>query len=136
MKTRHLVLIGVTAVLVAGAATAGLAAAFGAFSAPRPTRIATVGGFGAGLGAAAAYLGLSTADLAADLRGGRTLAEVAKARGRSPDGLVDAMIAARTQRLSAAVSAGWLTEDEAKQVESRVRRHVTDLVDNGVGLGF
>jgi len=52
---------------------------------------------------AAAYLGMSEAELAARLAGGRTLAQVAAATpGRSSAGLVDALVAARRRTIEQA----------------------------------
>jgi hypothetical protein len=54
------------------------------------------------LARAAGYLGLSTAALQADLRSGKTLAQVADATaGKSEAGLVEALVAARRAKLHA-----------------------------------
>ncbi|HXQ87436.1 MAG TPA: hypothetical protein VN746_12235, partial [Gaiella sp.] len=45
------------------------------------------------LDAAASYLGMTEAELRTQLAGGKTLAEVAKAKGKSVDGLVSALVA-------------------------------------------
>ena len=163
MKTRHLVLAGVLAALVVAGGAAGIAAAFGVFSSPRHSQIAIApaqpggpglgsggfrrgfgggrlgrdgGGVGGDLDAAATYLGISSSDVFDDLRNGKTLAEVAKAQGKSAAGLIDAMVAAQKQTLAAAVSAGRITQDEAQQFESRIRQRVTGLVNGGFGGGF
>jgi hypothetical protein len=58
-------------------------------------------GFDGGLSAAATYLGLSTTDLAAKLRDGQTLAQVAGATpGKSVSGLVTALTEADSIRAS------------------------------------
>src|SRR5918999_2390710 len=44
------------------------------------------------LDAAADYLDLTEAELRAELRDGKTLAEIARAKGKSVDGLVDALV--------------------------------------------
>lgn len=62
---------------------------------------------------AAAYLGVSRAQLRRDLSSGSTLAEIANATsGRSAYGLTDALFAARAALLSEEVSAGKLSEAE------------------------
>jgi hypothetical protein len=53
------------------------------------------------LTAAASYLGLSQTDLQTQLRAGRSLADIAKAQGRSVSGLQDAMLAAAKSALDA-----------------------------------
>src|SRR5438270_8603189 len=58
---------------------------------------------------AAAYLGITEAQLRQDLAAGKTLAQVAGARGKSVDGLIQAMTDAVKGRLDAAVAAGRLT---------------------------
>ena len=50
------------------------------------------GPFGAGLDAAATYLGLTRAQLGRQLMNGRSLADVAKAQGKPVDGLEQAMV--------------------------------------------
>src|SRR5829696_3222318 len=63
----------------------------------------------AGLDAAASYLGLTEEQLRAELAAGKTLAQVAKDKGKSVDGLVDAMVAHAEADIAAAVAAGRLT---------------------------
>src|SRR2546423_12929706 len=63
------------------------------------------GPFG-GLDAAASYLGLTEAQLRTQLESGKTLAAVAKAQGKSVDGLVQALVDAAKTKLAAAGAAG------------------------------
>ena len=106
------------------------------------------GGFGrghfgvrAGLDAAASYLGLTEAQLRTQLEAGKTLADVAKARGKSVDGLVDAQVAAAKKRLDATVAAGRLTGAQRDELAARLREHVTAAVNGQMplhhrGFGF
>ena len=80
---------------------------------------------------AAAFLNLSVADLAADLKSGKTLAQEAKAKGKSADGLIDAIVAAEKKVLDTEVAAGWLTSDQETAVLATVKSQVTNLVNNG-----
>jgi hypothetical protein len=80
---------------------------------------------------AASYLGMTQANLRTALAGGRTLAEVARDRGKSVDGLIDAMTNAATKRLNQAVAAGRLTDAERDAMLSGLRQRITDHV-NGV----
>jgi hypothetical protein len=84
---------------------------------------------GAGLGTAASYLGLSPAKLRAALEDGKTLAQVAKDRGKSVDGLVQALLAEKTKRADAAVKAGRLTQAERDDLVAGLKQRITDLVN-------
>jgi hypothetical protein len=97
---------------------------------------------GPGLEAAAPYLGLTDAQLQASLRSGKTLAEIAKADGKSVDGLVAAMVAEAKKHLAADVAAGRLTKAQQQDILSTLEQHITDLVNGkrtppaGAGAGF
>jgi hypothetical protein len=65
------------------------------------------------LALAAAYLGVSRAQLRHELSSGSTLADIANATGgRSASGLTDALFAAKAARLSEEVSTGKLSKDK------------------------
>ena len=81
------------------------------------------------LSTAAEYLGLSEAELAAELEDGRSLAEVAKAEGKSVDGLEEALVADAEKKLDDAVEDGELTAAEAKEVLVDLRERIHDLVN-------
>ena len=85
--------------------------------------------FGADVGAAAKYLGLSESDLRAKLRGGDSLADVAKAQGKDVSGLQDAIVAARKADLDEAVADKKLTQSQADDILSGLKAHVDDLVN-------
>jgi len=95
------------------------------------------GGFGhhdgpfGGLEAAASYLGLTEAQLRTELMSGKSLAQVAKDKGKTVDGLVNALVADAKTRIDAAVKAGRLTQAQADQVLTDLKQRVTDRV-NGV----
>jgi len=91
-----------------------------------------VGAFGS-LDAAAGYLGVTEAELRADLEGGKSLAQVARDRSKSVDGLVDALVAAAKERLDGAVSAGRLTRAQADERLQDLNARIADLV-NATGL--
>jgi hypothetical protein len=100
------------------------------------------GGHLGGLDAAASYLELSEEGLREALEGGRTLAEVARDRDRSVDGLIEAMVASATDRLDGAVDEGRLTEAQRDSVAADLEERITDLVNGeggprfGFGRGF
>ena len=83
------------------------------------------------LDAAASYLGLTEAELETQLESGKSLAQVAKARGKSVDGLIQALVDRATKRLDAAVAAGRLTKAQEQQILSGLKQRITDFV-NGV----
>jgi len=92
------------------------------------------------LDAAAAYLGLSAAELRAQLESGKTLAQVAQARGKSVSGLVDALVADEKQELAAAVADGRITQAQADRHLARARERFEELVNRTPrlrgGFGF
>ncbi len=102
-----------------------------------------VGGFGPGLGhrggpgmhgfghldAAATYLGTTEAELRTQLAAGKTLADVAKAKGKSVDGLVSALVADEKKELDAAVKAGRITQAQADAFLANAKQRFTDLVN-------
>ena len=79
--------------------------------------------------AAASYLGMTQGELRRALEGGKTLAQVAQDRGKSVDGLVDALLAAAEQKLAQAVENGRLTEAERAEMLSGLRDRLTDIVN-------
>jgi hypothetical protein len=87
------------------------------------------GPFEAKFGAAAEYLGMTQAELREALRGGKSLAQVARDRGKSVDGLVDALVANAEAKLDRAVEAGRLTEAEKREMLSGLRERLTDVVN-------
>ena len=62
--------------------------------------------FAAKLDDAAAYLGLTAAQLRAELESGKTLAQIATAQGKTAAGLIQAMYDAQKKDLNAAVASG------------------------------
>ena len=81
------------------------------------------------LNAAAAYLGLTEAELRTQLSGDKTLADVAKARGKTVAGLVAALVADEKKELQAAVSSGRLTQAQADEHLANAEARFTDLVN-------
>jgi hypothetical protein len=86
-----------------------------------PTRLGVV---------SASYLGIPAAQLQSDLRSGKTLAQVAVATsGRSEAGLIEALVAARRTRLTAAVASGSLAAARASAIGSKLTRRMMRLVN-------
>ena len=85
-------------------------------------------GFGH-LDAAASYLGLTEAELQTQLQSGQTMADVAKAQGKTVDGLVAALVADEKQELDEAVAAGRLTQAQADAMLAGAKSRFTDMVN-------
>jgi hypothetical protein len=89
-----------------------------------------------GLDAAADYLGLTESELRTQLNSGKTLAEIAKAKDKSVDGLKAAMKADTKKKLDAAVAAGRLTKADEEQILSDLDQRLDDLVNAKLTLRF
>ena len=81
------------------------------------------------LPAAAAYLGVTPAALRADLRSGKSLAQIATAKGKSVDGLKAALVAAIKTRVDAAKASGKLNAARADRLLQRAPQLVERLVN-------
>jgi hypothetical protein len=80
---------------------------------------------------AATFLGVSLSALEADLKGGKTLAQEATAKGKTASGLIDALVASEQTVLDAQNSAGWLTDAQETAVLANLKNAITNLVNNG-----
>ena len=96
------------------------------------------GGFGfhrgGHLSAAADYLGLTVPELLQKLSGGSSLADVAKAQGKSVDGLEEAMLADAKTHLDQAVKDGMLTKAQATRMLNELKSRIDQIV-NGTFRG-
>jgi len=77
------------------------------------------------VGAAADKLGMTVADLTAELKTGKTIAAVAEAKKVAPSAIVDAMLAPRKAQLDAQVTAGRLTREQADTMLAQMRVSIT-----------
>jgi ribosomal protein S20 len=96
-----------------------------------PHRGGRHGGHGGGrhLEAAAKALGVSEGDLRTELRAGRSLAQVAQARGVPRQALVDALVAAASSHLDEQVAEGELTQAQADRRKAGLAERVEAKVD-------
>jgi len=85
------------------------------------------------LDVAASYLGLSSSELHEVLAEGRTLAEIARAEGKSVDGLVRALVDAAEERIDEAVDDGRLSEERAAELREDLEDRIEDRVDEELG---
>jgi outer membrane murein-binding lipoprotein Lpp len=96
---------------------------------PRFHRHHGPGPFHAKLEAAAEYLGMTQAQLREALSEGKTLAQVARDRDKSANGLVDALVEKAEQKLEDDVEAGRLTEAEKREMLSGLKQRITQMVN-------
>ncbi len=96
-------------------------------------------GFGGGnvLETAAGYLGLTEAQLRKELSDGDSLADVAKAKGKSVAGLKTALRNALKKDLDKAVDDGAITREHADEMLEELSGHLDGLVENELrAFGF
>jgi hypothetical protein len=86
-------------------------------------------GFGADLGVASKYLGVTDAELRTELESGKTLATIAKDKGKSVDGLIGALVDSAKTRLDEAVKSGKLTKEQETEMLNGLKDRITDLVN-------
>ena len=93
------------------------------------------GMFGAGSKAVTSYLGITQAQLQKDLASGKSLAQIATAKGKTAAGLVAALVAATKSRLDKAVAAKHLTAAQEKAILARTQSFFKAMV-NGTSHGW
>ncbi len=81
-----------------------------------------------GRGAVTGYLGMTREALRAELAKGQSLAQIAKAKGKSVDGLEAAMLAPAKAALAKAVGNGRLTQQRADEILGRLADGIEKLV--------
>ena len=85
--------------------------------------------FGGKLSPAADYLGLTEAELREQLADGKSLADIAKAQGKSVDGLEQAILDGAKSGLDEAVQNERLTQEQADEIYSRLQSSIDDIVN-------
>jgi hypothetical protein len=88
------------------------------------------------LATAASYLGLTENELRTSLQNGSTIAAVAKAKGKSVDGLISALVGAAKADLAQAVADGRLTEAQRTAIAADLEDRITDAVNAEFSFGF
>ena len=84
---------------------------------------------GGHLDAAAGYLGLDVSALEAKLQAGQSLADVAKAQGKSVEGLKQALIADEKKELDQAVQDGRLTAAQRDEIVSGLESRIDGMIN-------
>lgn len=97
-----------------------------------PGRHGGPGGF-FDLNAAAQYLGISGTQLHQNLRGGKSLAQVAQAQSKSPAGLEQSLVAAAKVSLAQAVAAKRITSAQEQQDLASLSQRIDGLVTRTPG---
>ena len=90
-------------------------------------------GFIGRLETAAGYIGITEAQLRAELEGGKSLAQVARDHGKSVDGLIATLVAEAKKKLDDAVAAGRLTKAQEAEMLSVLKDRITSIA-NSTGL--
>jgi len=88
--------------------------------------------FGEDLQVAADYLGVTTDELRSELESGKTMAAIAKEKGKSVDGLVNALYNAEKKELDQAVADGRLTKDQEQAILPHIRDCITAKVNGAM----
>jgi hypothetical protein len=99
---------------------------FGAFGRFRP---------GITLEPLAKALGISPADLRADLAKGQSIADIAKAKNVDVNKVIDTLVADAKARIDTAVTNKKLTQAQADKLEAGLKTEITNLVNNGFPKG-
>jgi hypothetical protein len=85
---------------------------------------------------AADYVGLTEAQLSAKLQDGDTLAEIAKAHGKTAAGLVDALVQAAKADLDEKVASGRITAAQRTSILAHLQSRLDDVVNGEFSFGF
>ena len=91
--------------------------------------VAAAGRCGTGLTDLAEVVGIPADDLRAALRDGQTIAEVAEANGVERQAVVDALVAAGTARIDAALEAGRIDQARADERAAALPDRAAAIVD-------
>ncbi len=83
---------------------------------------------------AARAIGITETQLAAELTGGKTVAQVAAAHGVAAQTVIDALVADRKAEVAAALKAGTITQAQADRQLAGATQLATDQA-NGTGFG-
>jgi hypothetical protein len=75
------------------------------------------------------YLNLPSSTIKSDLAAGQSLAQIATAEGKDPNGLVSAIVTAITPQIQAAEANGKLSATQESNLLAQLTQKVTDLVN-------
>jgi len=86
------------------------------------------------LAVAADKLGMTVDDLTAQLKDGKTVADLAQEKGVDLQTIVDAFVAARQEALSQAVTDGKITQEQADQMLENMRDMIEDHLNGDMPM--
>src|SRR4051794_5431514 len=132
MKSRSMRRLGVVLVVAVALGTAGGALACDRSGSAKQEAMRTLASHHqrAVFGVVSSYLGLTNAQIVAQLKAGKTLAEIANATpGKSAAGLIDAIVAAVKKSFDRKVAAGRITSAQETKILAAVRDRVTQIVN-------
>ena len=87
------------------------------------------------LDAAAKALGITTDDLRTALRGGKSIADVAKDKGVDVNKVIDALVADAQARIDEAKNGGKITPAQADRLQTNLKDRITALVNGDFAGG-
>lgn len=83
----------------------------------------------------AEFLGIDSATLRTEMQGGKTLAQVAEAHGKSRDDLKAFLTKQNEDRLAEAVSGGKLTQARADEMKAKFAEKIDAMIDGTMPFG-
>ncbi|MGE3270601.1 MAG: hypothetical protein AB7P40_17735 [Chloroflexota bacterium] len=92
-------------------------------------------GFRAGPVAVAEFLGMTPDELRTEMQAGKSLAQVAEAKGISRDQLKAKLLELHMARINEAVAAGRMTQEQAQQATERMTANLDSMLDRTPGQG-
>jgi lambda repressor-like predicted transcriptional regulator len=78
-------------------------------------------------------LGMTPQELRTEMQAGKTLAQVAEAKGVSRDALKAKLLESHKTRIDAAVAAGQMTAEQAQQMTERANANIDQMLDRTPG---
>jgi hypothetical protein len=114
---------------------------FGGLGGPNgSTRVGPRVGFGLGgpqaLDAASKALGITRQQLLNDLRGGQTIAQIAKSKNVDVNYVIDAMVKKIDARVDHAQSNGTISAAQATAAKTKIKNAIMHMVENGFPQGL
>lgn len=83
------------------------------------------------LGVAAKTIGIDEKTLLQELKGGKTVAQVATAHNIAPQTVIDAMVAAANTKIDQAAAAGHIPADKVADAKAKAKAAITKFVNEG-----
>jgi len=90
---------------------------------------------GAAFNSVSKALGISNAELKADLAKGESIADIAKSKSLDVNTVINALVADASSKIDQAVANKHLSQSEADKLEAGIKNAITALVNNGFPKG-